>query len=593
MKFKIAALLAGLVLAAFAARHYRLYDRLFDPRFHFVSARGTSFYLEGEPFRFVGANTRLLHGPDQRQRRDEALANAERDGVRVVRQWALGECPAPDTAVHKPAEAFYFQAGPNNWQEQSFVHLDSLMASAERHGLKVVLTLANNWSDYGGIPMYLYWAGLADHPGDDRLRHRFYTEPQIRTWFENFVRELVLRRNTVTGRLYRDDPTLFAWELVNEQATPFHQIEAMQDWLRHMAAFVKDLDPNHLVSTSFSLYERLLIRDYIISSFQLEQLDYCDIHFYASAPHQRFLFADAEAVNQVIDDLVHIAHDAVGKPLVIGELGFSRFEPWLGRSREHWFERVLDHSLKKGAAGVLLWSYSIPDWRDAFEINWRRPEDDQVRQLMARYGARFATAPPKRPIAAPGTSAFRVPLRIHRFERPPNLPRRLDDRLEYRIPVTAYTGAQWINMGYWDQEKGFASVYAKDHGFFEYSFSTARAETLSAVHLKVRLSTDFPPVPGADSLGLSDLTVAINSTPLGTLRIKPQRFFGTVFDLHLERDFGHPVLVLPPGQHHLTFAVPQDAAHRNGIAILGAATSDRYRSEEIPILLTLFTMHKP
>jgi mannan endo-1,4-beta-mannosidase len=34
--------------------------------------------------------------------------------------------------------------------------------------------------------------------------------------YKNFLTALVTRVNTVTGVAYRDDPTIFAWELINE-----------------------------------------------------------------------------------------------------------------------------------------------------------------------------------------------------------------------------------------------------------------------------------------------------------------------------------------------------------------------------------------
>ena len=38
--------------------------------------------------------------------------------------------------------------------------LDAVVAEAGRLGLRLIVTLSNNWGDYGGIPMYLAWAGL-------------------------------------------------------------------------------------------------------------------------------------------------------------------------------------------------------------------------------------------------------------------------------------------------------------------------------------------------------------------------------------------------------------------------------------------------
>ena len=34
------------------------------------------------------------------------------------------------------------------------------------------------------------------------------------------MKAIVLRNNTITGRLYKDDPTILAWDLVNEPFNP-------------------------------------------------------------------------------------------------------------------------------------------------------------------------------------------------------------------------------------------------------------------------------------------------------------------------------------------------------------------------------------
>ena len=49
----------------------------------------------------------------------------------------------------------------------------------------------------------------------DIMPSRMNTWPH-RDAFKNYVRSIVLRNNTLTGRLYRDDPAILAWDLVNE-----------------------------------------------------------------------------------------------------------------------------------------------------------------------------------------------------------------------------------------------------------------------------------------------------------------------------------------------------------------------------------------
>lgn len=38
--------------------------------------------------------------------------------------------------------------------------------------------------------------------------------------FKDYVTAIVLRQNTITDTAYRDDPTILAWDLVNEPANP-------------------------------------------------------------------------------------------------------------------------------------------------------------------------------------------------------------------------------------------------------------------------------------------------------------------------------------------------------------------------------------
>src|SRR5437868_3805487 len=62
-------------------------------------------------------------------------------------------------------------------------------------------------------------------------------------------------RNSVTGRLYRDDPAIMAWQLANEprpggsDAAGKAHMRAYLAWIGSTARLIKTLDPNHLVST--------------------------------------------------------------------------------------------------------------------------------------------------------------------------------------------------------------------------------------------------------------------------------------------------------------------------------------------------------
>ena len=56
--------------------------------------------------------------------------------------------------------------------------------------------------------------------------------------------------NTITGVSYRDDPTIFAWELINEPRVPQDWSgDVLQSWIEDVSAHIKSIDPLHLVTT--------------------------------------------------------------------------------------------------------------------------------------------------------------------------------------------------------------------------------------------------------------------------------------------------------------------------------------------------------
>ena len=50
-------------------------------------------------------------------------------------------------------------------------------------------------------------------------RHRqsdFFTKPEIKEAYRGFVHTITSRVNTINGRKFSDDPTIMAWNLLNE-----------------------------------------------------------------------------------------------------------------------------------------------------------------------------------------------------------------------------------------------------------------------------------------------------------------------------------------------------------------------------------------
>jgi mannan endo-1,4-beta-mannosidase len=60
------------------------------------------------------------------------------------------------------------------------------------------------------IDRYVNWSSTAVGKND------FYTDWECRQMYKAHLNHFVHRVNTVNGRVYKEDPTIFYWDLMNE-----------------------------------------------------------------------------------------------------------------------------------------------------------------------------------------------------------------------------------------------------------------------------------------------------------------------------------------------------------------------------------------
>lgn len=60
------------------------------------------------------------------------------------------------------------------------------------------------------LDRYVNWSSTATGKND------FYTDWECRQIYKRHIEHYVNRRNTYNGRLYKEDPTIFYWNLINE-----------------------------------------------------------------------------------------------------------------------------------------------------------------------------------------------------------------------------------------------------------------------------------------------------------------------------------------------------------------------------------------
>jgi len=268
--------------------------------------------------------------------------------------------------------------------------LDFALAEMGKRSLKAVIYLANFWEWSGGFMTYLYWTNggryinMNDpaHPWPEfpDMSSDFYGTPPAVALLDDYIRAVVGRTNSISGRRYRDDPTIQAWQLANEprpggspQAVQRH-MAAYLKWIDGTARLIKAIDPNHMVSTGSEGTQgcgesETCARD----AHKSPHIDYMTAHIWP----QNWSWADPKDLRGTWPTVEKNTRDyfarqvaiaqSLGKPLVIEEFGFPRdngYEPGSATTFKDKFygliyELALDNMRAGGpVAGTHFWAWS-------------------------------------------------------------------------------------------------------------------------------------------------------------------------------------------------------------------------------------------
>jgi mannan endo-1,4-beta-mannosidase len=373
----------------------------------FVKTRDSRFLVDGRPFRFVGANVSVMFRDEDRALMPETLKRAADLGIRVVRVWAFGEGgpsdvgPVADFADWPKTHPFRW--APGQWNEEAFIHLDRVIAEAQRNNLRVKLCLANWWRDTGGVTQYLRWAGIND-AADEKFEFGinpekamlFYSNEQTRRLYREHLEKLVTRRNTVTGVIYRDDPTIFGWELMNEAQAVTGRWSERRVWILEMSNYLRSLDPNHIITPGDWGYRTAAERREWLADHALPNIDYADVHNYPKPDSNSFVTSPS-ALREFLENRAAAAF-SLGKPLVVGEFGIGP-EGYNGFSQLDWYRGFFDANLRVGSGGAMFWILT-PDPKRGYGITYSTNRDEKILQEISRAAKKFqalsAADPPER-----------------------------------------------------------------------------------------------------------------------------------------------------------------------------------------------------
>jgi mannan endo-1,4-beta-mannosidase len=375
----------------------------------FIQVQNGHFVRDGKPYYYIGANYwygAILGSKGKegnRQRLVEELDLMKAHGIDNLRILAGAEGPDGEPRRVSPA----LQLSPGVYNPELLEGLDFLLAEMAKRKMVAILFLSNAWEWSGGFAQYVNWCKGSPIPYPETAGHTwgefmkfsgtFFQCTECQEKLRNHIKYMLSRTNQITNVPYVNDPTIMTWELANEpRAFSNENKEPFLNWVNETSAYIKSLDPNHLVTTGtegkWGCEGDLGLFEKIHSS---KNVDYLTMHIWPFnwnwLKPQDMAGTIGKAIQntgEYMDEQLSVA-SKLNKPLVFEEFGLPRdgfvFTPgspvtFRDQYYEFSFSKVLESVKNKGfIAGVNFWAFSgIGKPNPAREKNMWQPGDDYL-----------------------------------------------------------------------------------------------------------------------------------------------------------------------------------------------------------------------
>jgi len=323
----------------------------------FVQKQGQRLTLSNKTFTYTGVNIYdLLSQP--KDTISMLLSLTKQNGGSVIRMWGFNK-----------------QGAMSN---QDFSQLDFIINESKKDNLHLIIVFGNNWNDYGGQAAYL---NGGENPPDT-----FFSNQHSIQLYEQGIKNVVLHRNNITGELYRDEPSIMEWELINEPRIETDKSsKIIISWIEEIGHFTLNLDTHHLISvgtegflgdsSNHAPYYENHGADYT-KICQLSVIDICTAHLY---PKYFKSIPSSSDLESLLSQWQQIAQNA-NKPFYLGEVGFdlsaiNNKHKYIDRLS--FLSNVSSIVTRKNITGDLLWNIA-PNSDNYFSLSFDNINDQKV-----------------------------------------------------------------------------------------------------------------------------------------------------------------------------------------------------------------------
>jgi len=201
----------------------------------------------------------------------------------------------------------------------------------------------------------------------------FYADSLCRQYYMDHVTTVLNRVNIYNGRIYREDPTVFAWELANEpECMSDPSGDALHDWIVEMSEYIKSIDSLHMVTTGSEGFYSLTGPAHnpsgwmgtkgvdFIRNHQPEMVDFACFHAWPDWWQMDY----TTSMNWVTDH-IQDTDDLLSKPVILEEYG--KWQPLTTRDQyfQGWLDIIYGEALVgNSAGGSNLWILYHDDYPD-------------------------------------------------------------------------------------------------------------------------------------------------------------------------------------------------------------------------------------